>query len=97
MWLRIAKWVQENRPTVRIYTYTKTGYGDTLRDAGINCVASILPNGKPNYDTKEKLTEYVAEHPEYVICPVTKKNKDVTCGTSCTHCMERTKLLFVIH
>ena len=97
MWVRVAAWVRENRPDVAIYTYTKTAYGDTLRSAGINCVASILPCGKVNHDTLENLKAYVAENPEYVICPVTKKNKSVTCGTSCNYCMTRTKVLFVTH
>jgi len=96
MWLEIAAWVKKNKPHVKIYTYTKTPYGDILNKHGINCVESTLPCGSPNFDTVDNLKQYIKDNPSYVICPVTL-GKDVKCGVSCKLCMNYTKVLFVKH
>jgi hypothetical protein len=96
MWLKVAHWVAANKPHVKLYTYTKTSYGNTLNANGINCVESILPNGETNFDTLETLQELRKKYEGYTICPATLKN-GIRCGIDCTKCMHSKKVLFVRH
>jgi hypothetical protein len=96
-WAEIALWMADNKPNVKLYTYTKTEHLDTLKAMGINVVDSLLPGGGANFDTKEKLFDIQSKNKEYTICPATLKEEGIICGLTCTVCMEKSKVLFVKH
>jgi hypothetical protein len=96
MWCRISAWVAENKPHVKMYTYTRTNHTETLMNSGINVVQSILPDGRQNFGSMEYLNEIREMDNEWKICPVTLGH-DVKCGKTCTLCMRQAEVLFVEH
>lgn len=97
MWESIIKEVNQIKPEIIFYTYTKTVFLERLKDIGINVIDSYRSDGKVNFDTLENLTEYVKENPEYHICPAYKHDPSIICGKTCKICMNKTKVLFVTH
>lgn len=96
MWYNIADWIKDNKPEVKVYTYTKNM--DIIPYLGnINVVESLLPNGNVNFNTIENIKKIWDKDKTYKICPVTLGNKTVKCGIDCTLCMRESKLLFVKH
>jgi len=87
-WTRARKFIKKE---INMYSYTKSGLGETLNNAGINCVNSLLPDGSFNYGPKEKMVAFQTKNPEYFICP-TKG-----CGSTCKECHTNQHILFIQH
>lgn len=100
LWKDIKGIVSTLKPGIKFYTYTKTVFLQQLKDADINVVDSILPSGSFNYGPLESLEKLKSLDNSYSICPAYKTNPNyssVKCGKTCTHCMDKSKVLFVIH
>ncbi|TRZ47840.1 MAG: hypothetical protein D4S01_11495 [Dehalococcoidia bacterium] len=96
MWKEIAKEVAVIKPHVKIYTYTKTGYGKELTKAGINVVRSLYPEGY-NYGDMEYIVDMKKKYGGS-ICPATlHKSGAQICGTKCQKCMLNEVVFFKIH
>ena len=96
MWKEIAKEVTVIKPHVKIYTYTKTGYGKELTKAGINVVRSLYPEGF-NYGSMEYIVNLRKKYGGS-ICPATLHESDEqVCGTKCTSCMNCPTIWFKEH
>ncbi len=94
-WCRIARRVLKER-AVQFYTYTKmTGFAAQLREAGINVVESVLPDGSINYGPASEITNR-ARRLGVPVCPVTL-GVDAKCGESCRLCWTRRYVAFVQH
>ncbi|MCK5789179.1 MAG: hypothetical protein KAH32_09275 [Chlamydiia bacterium] len=96
LWGRIVKRVNEIKPTIKFYTYTKTGYTDTLKGFGINVVKSDY-DGVYNYAELEEVKALAKKH-KGVVCPATLgKVENGFCGSKCTACMKLENVFFKKH
>ena len=101
MWQSICKEVKEENPDIRFYTYTKSIFTKFLKEAGINVVRSIYPEGY-NYGNLAYVRKMSKQY-KGIICPVTvmaslkKKVPDQYCGKECTACMFKENVFFVKH
>jgi hypothetical protein len=96
MWKRLGNRFQTTKPALKLYTYTKTGYSETLKASGINVVRSEYTEGH-NYGSMEYITELKNKY-EGKICPATlKKSTGQICGSKCKLCMNIETVFFKQH
>jgi hypothetical protein len=96
MWRRLSYRFKVTKPTLKLYTYTKTKYAETLKESGINVVRSEYEEGH-NYGSMEYIlglkTKYAGK-----ICPATlTKSTTQICGDKCKLCMNLTNVMFLLH
>lgn len=102
MWGKIIARVQAKKPEIEFYTYTKSIFTNKLKGFGINVVKSLYGKDQFNYGSFEDM-KVLAKKEKAFICPVTvmnavgKKVPDQYCGSACTACMVKEKVLFVQH
>jgi len=99
MWAEIVSIVNEVKPDIKFYTYTKTKFSDELKMCGINVVDSKVKGLGFNFGKIEKLRTFMESNTEYTLCPATvKETAEATkCGVTCTACMDKSEVLFVEH
>lgn len=101
MWKEIAMELKESHPDIGFYTYTKSLFTGLLKEAGINVVRSLYPEGY-NYGSFEYVNDMRKTY-KGIICPVTVmahnkvKVPDKFCGSNCTACMNKENVFFVQH
>lgn len=97
-WTRLSRELQSIKPSVNVYTYTKTAYTLDLQFAGINVVRSILSDGSYNFGPFLKM-RVKAKKAGGVLCPATtmKNVPNGFCGSKCKACQNTPNVFFVIH
>lgn len=96
LWIDIYNRVHAVKPNIQFYTYTKGENAKLLKNAGINVVRSLYPEGY-NFGTMEYLKPLVKKYKGYV-CPATLgKVPNKFCGNKCKACVVKENVFFKLH
>jgi hypothetical protein len=77
---------------IKFYFYTKSKYRPN--GTNINCVESLLPDGRINFGKEDFINE--CRNNGYEVCPC-EKGKHITCMEDCTKCLTEKYVVFHIH
>jgi len=96
MWKEIAAELKVVKPAIRIYTYTKTGYGPELKAAGINVVRSEYEEGM-NYGSMEYIKTMAEKYKGKLCIATVTEIEGKVCGVSCHLCFNFERVFFQKH